>query len=85
MHCWEFHHQLHDRRYQWYWRALTDAGKIHSQSERKFETFLQALEDARRNGFDQELHEWYLATPSSSPCLKTVEDKRRAARGGRGS
>lgn len=79
MHCWEFHHRIEQREYQWFWRALTAAGKIHSESKRKFETFLQALDDARKNGFDQELHEWYLATPNASPCLRTVSDPPRGA------
>ncbi len=79
MHCWEFHHLVEGKEYQWFWRALSAAGEVHSESKRKFATFLQALDDARRNGFDQELHEWYLATPSSSPCLKTIEDLPRAA------
>ena len=74
MHCWEFHHNLESGAYQWYWRSLTSEGQVHGESQRKFETFLQALDDAKRNGFDQELHEWYLATPNSSPCLKTIED-----------
>ena len=81
MHCWEFHHQVENSSYRWYWRALTAAGKIHGESKRKFETFLQALDDAKKNGFDQEMHEWYLATPNSSPCLKTVGDSPRRARG----
>lgn len=83
MHCWEFHHQVEGGVYRWYWRALTAAGEIHSESKRRFETFLQALDDAKENGFDRELHEWYLATPHSSPCLKTVGDRPRAARGKR--
>jgi hypothetical protein len=83
MHCWEFHHRVEGDSYQWSWRALTPEGKIHGESAQRFDTFLQALEDAKKNGFNQELHEWYLATPSGSPCLKTVADPPRRARGDR--
>jgi hypothetical protein len=85
MHCWEFHHRVEDSKYRWYWRSLTREGKIHSESKSRFETFLQALDDAKKNGFNQELHEWYLATPTSSPCLTTVEDPRRGTRDGKDS
>jgi hypothetical protein len=78
MHCWEFHHQIAAGSYQWYWKALTADGKLHSESKSRFQTFLQALDDAKKNGFDQEMHEWYLATPNSAPCLKTIDDKPRA-------
>ena len=84
MHCWEFHHRVEGSSYQWYWRALTPEGKFHAESKARFETFLQALEDAKKSGFNQELHEWYLATPSGSPCLKTVADPpRRGQRDGK--
>jgi hypothetical protein len=85
MHCWEFHHEVEGGSYRWYWRSLTAAGKIHAESERRFDTFLQALNDAMANGFDREMHEWYLATPSASPCLKTISDAPGAARDGRRS
>lgn len=81
MHCWEFHHQIEGGSYQWFWRTLTAAGKIHGESKRRFASFLQALEDAKKNGFDKELHEWYLAAPNATPCMKTVDDPPRAARG----
>jgi hypothetical protein len=84
MHCWEFHHRVEDNSYRWYWRALTADGKVHGESKLRFETFLQALEDAKKNGFDQELHEWYLATPNGAPCLKSVTDPpRRSQRDGK--
>jgi hypothetical protein len=85
MHCWEFHHQIEGGAYQWFWRSVTAEGKIHSESTHKFATFLLALNDAMENGFDRELHEWYLATPRSAPCLKTIDDPPRAARGNRKS
>ena len=77
MHCWEFHHRVEGNSYQWYWRALTADGKLHGESKQRFDTFLQALEDAKKSGFNQELHEWYLATPSGAPCLKSVADPPR--------
>ena len=81
MHCWEFHHVVAGGAYQWYWKAMTAEGHVHAQSARRFDTFLQALDDAQKNGFNRELHEWYLATPSGSPCLKTVDDPPRPSKG----
>jgi hypothetical protein len=66
MHCWEFHHRVEGNSYQWYWRALTAEGKIHGESAARFDTFLQALEDAKKNGFNQEL-------------LSLPEDRQRSA------
>jgi hypothetical protein len=79
MHCWEFHHRVEGDTYQWYWRALTAEGKPHGESKQRFDTFLQALDDAKKNGFNQEMHEWYLATPGGAPCLRTVNDPPRRA------
>ena len=72
MHCWEFHHQVEDGDYRWYWRAVHADGTLHSESAERFETSIAAFDDAKKHGFDRELHEWYMAPAGKRPCVKAV-------------
>jgi hypothetical protein len=68
MRCWEFHHTMQGKKFQWYWRIVNRDGTVHSESAVKFKSSVEAFEDARINGFDKDVHEWYLASPGSNPC-----------------
>jgi hypothetical protein len=75
MHCWEFHHSIRGRKIEWHWRALNADGTVHSKSQVPLKSSVDAFEDARKHGFDKELHEWYVAHGSEQPCV----NKKRLA------
>jgi hypothetical protein len=77
MHCWEFHHNLEAGRHEWFWRALNADGTVHSESDSTFVSSSEAFADAKEHGFNEDLHEWYMAPPNTHPCVKTVQDGLR--------
>lgn len=74
MHCWEFHHTAEAATDGWFWRSVDKNGRIHAECGGRFKTFMEAFDDARSHGFDQDRHLWYLATPTHHPCVKVVEE-----------
>jgi hypothetical protein len=70
MQCWEFHHWLRGRKIRWQWRAVNADGTLHSESKDTFKSSIEAFEDARKHGFDKDLHEWYMAPSGEKPCTR---------------
>jgi hypothetical protein len=70
MHCWEFHHAVRGKKIEWRWRAMNADGTVHGESADRFKSSVEAFEDARKHGFDEDLHEWYLAPNGEWPCTK---------------
>lgn len=75
MHCWEFYHSIRGRKIEWHWRALNPDGSVYGESRAPLKSSVEAFEDAAKQGFDKELHEWYVAHGSEKPC---ATDKRSA-------
>ena len=40
-----------DRAVRWRWRAYTQGGKLHAESDRAFDTLTECVEDARGHGY----------------------------------
>jgi len=71
MRCWEFHHAVRGKKIEWLWRVVNKMnGAVLSESEGRFKSSVDAFEDAKKHGFDQDLHEWYLAASGDEPCTK---------------